>query len=102
MWLTLLAMTSAASMILVDQTAVPLAVPQAVRDLHGTLGMSTWILTANILPLAAFTVLGGRLGDMFGLRRVFLIGAAGFAISTTTAGLAVGMPMMIAARAAQG
>jgi EmrB/QacA subfamily drug resistance transporter len=102
MWLTLLAMTTAASMILVDQTAVPLAVPQAVRDLHGTLGISTWILTANILPLAAFTVLGGRLGDMFGLRRIFLIGAAGFAVSTTAAGLAVGMPMMIAARAAQG
>ena len=39
-----------------------------------------WILTANILPLAAFMVLGGRLGDLFGLRRVFLTGAVLFAI----------------------
>lgn len=102
MWGTLVAMTTAASMILVDQTAVPLATPEAVHDLHGTLDQSTWVLTANILPLAAFTVLGGRLGDLFGLRRVFLIGAAGFALSTTAAGFSVGMPMMIAARVAQG
>ncbi len=60
------------------------------------------MLTANILPLAAFMVLGGRLGDMFGLRRVFLLGAILFAAATTLAGLAQDMPWMIAARVAQG
>lgn len=102
MWWILVAMTAAASMILVDQTAVPLAVPEAVRDLGGTLDVSSWLLTANVLPLAAFTVLGGRLGDIYGLRQVFLIGALGFAVSTSAAGFAIDMPMMLAARVAQG
>lgn len=75
MWLTLVAMTLANSMILVDQTAVPLASPDVVDDLGGGITDGQWILTANILPLAAFMVLGGRLGDLLGLRRVFLIGS---------------------------
>jgi len=70
MWVTLVAMTLSNSMILVDQTAVPLATPDAIRDLGGSLSESQWLLTANILPLAAFMVLGGRLGDLFGLKRV--------------------------------
>jgi MFS family permease len=48
------------------------ATPDAIRDLGGSLSESQWLLTANILPLAAFMVLGGRLGDLFGLKRVFL------------------------------
>src|SRR5690348_5347415 len=95
-------MTLSASMILVDQTAVPLATPHVVEDLGGQIDQAPWVLTANILPLAAFMVLGGRLGDMFGLRRVFLVGAVIFAAATTLAGLAQDMPWMIAARAAQG
>jgi len=102
MWVTLAAMTIAASMILVDQTAVPLATPRAVNDLHGSLDDSQWILTGNILPLAAFMVLGGRLGDLFGLRRTFLTGAVVFGVATTFAGLAQSMPWMIGARVAQG
>ena len=102
MWSTLVAMTIAASMVLVDQTAVPLAIPRAVDELGGSLDDSQWIMTANILPLAAFMVLGGRLGDLLGLRRVFLTGACVFAVATTVAGLAQDMPMMIAARLVQG
>jgi EmrB/QacA subfamily drug resistance transporter len=102
MWLTLAAMTASASMILVDQTAVPLATPHAIDDLGASLADSPWILTANILPLAAFMVLGGRLGDIYGLRRVFLVGATIFAVATAMAGLAQDMAWMIAARAAQG
>jgi MFS family permease len=99
MWVTLAAMTIAASMILVDQTAVPLAIPAAVDDLGGTIDESQWILTANILPLAAFMVFGGRLGDLFGLRRVFLVGAGVFGLATTLAAIAQTMPWMIGARA---
>jgi MFS family permease len=102
LWSTLVAMTIAASMVLVDQTAVPLAIPRAVDDLGGSLDESQWIMTANILPLAAFMVLGGRLGDMFGLRRVFMIGAGVFAGATTVAGFSQDMPMMIGARFVQG
>ena len=102
MWITLVAMTASASMILVDQTAVPLATPHAVEDLGAQIDEGQWILTANVLPLAAFMVLGGRLGDLFGLRRVFLIGAMTFAVSTAFAGFAQDMAWMIAARASQG
>ena len=67
--ITLAAMTLSACMILVDQTAVPLATADAIADLGGAVAEGQWILTANILPLAALMVLGGRLGDLLGLRR---------------------------------
>lgn len=102
MWMTLAAMTLSNSMILVDQTAVPLATPDAIRDLGGSLSESQWLLTANILPLAAFMVLGGRLGDLLGLKRVFLAGGFVFLVSTALAGSAQDMPWMVSVRAAQG
>lgn len=98
----LAAMTLASSMILIDQTAVPLSTPDAVADLGASLDVGQWILTANVLALAALMVLGGRLGDLLGLRRVFLAGAAVFAVATVGAGFAQDMTMMIVARAIQG
>jgi EmrB/QacA subfamily drug resistance transporter len=95
-------MTLSTSMILIDQTAVPLATPDAISDLGAALAEGQWILTANILPLAALMVFGGRLGDLFGLRRAFLAGAVIFMLATAVAGAAQDMPMMIAARAIQG
>ena len=102
MRLTLVAMTLASSMILVDQTAVPLATPHAIEDLHADIGESQWLMTANILPLAALMVFGGRLGDLFGMRRVFLFGAVIFGVATTVMGFSQDLPMAIAARALQG
>jgi EmrB/QacA subfamily drug resistance transporter len=99
---TLVAMTLANSMILVDQTAVPLAAPDVVHGLHGSLDLAQWLLTANILPLAALMVFGGRIGDLLGLRRVFVTGAVIFLCSTALAGAAQDMAWMIAVRATQG
>jgi EmrB/QacA subfamily drug resistance transporter len=99
---TLAATTLASSMILVDQTAVPLATPDVLVDLGGGIEDGSWVLTANVLPLAALMVFGGRLGDLLGLRRVFLAGAVIFACATIAAGAAQDMPMLIAARAIQG
>lgn len=101
-WVTLVAMTLSSSMILVDQTAVPLATPDAIKGLDASLDQSQWLLTANILPLAAFMVLGGRLGDLLGLRRVFLAGAVIFLLATSAAGAAQDIGWMLAARAVQG
>lgn len=100
--ITLAAMTLASSMILVDQTAVPLASPDAIEGLGGSISEGQWLLTANIIPLAALMVFGGRFGDLFGLRRVFVWGAVLFAASTTAMGAAQGMEWAIAARALQG
>jgi EmrB/QacA subfamily drug resistance transporter len=102
MKLTLAAMTLASSMILVDQTAVPLAAPHAILDLHAEISKSQWLMTANILPLAALMVFGGRLGDLFGMRRIFLIGAVIFAVATTAMGASQNLTWAIAARAVQG
>ena len=102
MWLTLIAMTLASSMILVDQTAVPLASPDVVLGLGGNIADGQWILTANILPLAAFLVLGGRIGDLLGLRRVFLCGAMLFAVATALASAAQSMAWIISMRVVQG
>lgn len=102
MRLTLAAMTLASSMILVDQTAVPLATPHAIEDLNANVGESQWLMTANILPLAALMVFGGRLGDLFGMRRVFLAGAVVFGLATTAMGLSQDLAWAIAARALQG
>ncbi|HTT93807.1 MAG TPA: DHA2 family efflux MFS transporter permease subunit [Solirubrobacterales bacterium] len=102
MKITLAAMTLASSMILVDQTAVPLAAPHAILDLHAQISQSQWLMTANILPLAALMVFGGRLGDLFGMRRVFLLGAVVFGLATTAMGASQDIAMAIAARAVQG
>jgi EmrB/QacA subfamily drug resistance transporter len=100
--ITLAAMTLASSMILVDQTAVPLASPDAIQGLGGSVSQGQWLMTANILPLAALMVFGGRLGDLFGLRRVFVWGGVMFALATTAMGAAQNMEWAIAARAVQG
>jgi EmrB/QacA subfamily drug resistance transporter len=102
MKITLAAMTLASSMILVDQTAVPLAAPHAISGLHAQISQSQWLMTANILPLAALMVFGGRLGDLFGMRRVFLVGAVIFAVATTAMGASQDIWMAIGARACQG
>lgn len=102
MRVTLAAMTLASSMILVDQTAVPLASPDAIDALGGSVDQGQWLMTANILPLAALMVFGGRLGDLFGLRRVFLSGALLFAVATAAVGFAQDIEWAIAARAFQG
>src|ERR1700759_5365764 len=102
MKITLAAMTLASSMILVDQTAVPLAAPHAIVGLHAKITQSQWLMTANILPLAALMVFGGRLGRLFGMRRIFLLGAVIFAVATTAMGASQDIAMAIAARALQG
>src|ERR1700690_397561 len=102
MWLTLVAMTLASSMILIDQTSVPLASPDVVQGLGGSVNDGGSVLTAKSLPLAAFMGVGGRLGDLFGLRRVFLIGALLFAVATALASAAQSIVWIICMRAAQG
>lgn len=102
MRVTLAAMTLASSMILVDQTAVPLASPDAIQGIGGSISEGQWLMTANILPLAALMVFGGRLGDLFGLRRVFIWGAVLFTAATAAMGAAQNVEWAIAARALQG
>src|SRR3954447_880266 len=100
--LVLAAMTLANAMILVDQTAVPLALPNIMKEFHVGSQDSQWVLNASLLPLAGLLVLGGRLGDLFGRRRVFVLGTVLFAGASAIGGLAPAMPLLLAARVVQG
>ncbi|GAA1401755.1 multidrug resistance protein Stp [Pseudonocardia kongjuensis] len=98
----LVAMTVANAMVLTDQTAVPLALPAIGQEFGIASGGVQWVLNASLLPLAGLLVLGGRLGDLLGLRRVFLAGSVLFAVASAAAGLAPSFPVLLAARIAQG
>jgi EmrB/QacA subfamily drug resistance transporter len=100
--LVLVAMTLANAMILVDQTAVPLALPNIMTSLHVSAQGVQWVLNGSLLPLAGLLVFGGRLGDLVGRRRVFTAGAILFAGASAVGALAPDLPLLIAARVAQG
>jgi len=103
----LFATTLANAMILVDQTAVPMALPKIMIDFAVEPSRAQWVLTANVIPLAAGLVLGGRLGDLWGRRRVFSMGTLIFIAASATAGAAPtsmdwGFDFLVLARAVQG
>jgi EmrB/QacA subfamily drug resistance transporter len=98
----IIAMTIGNGIILVSQSAVPLAIPSIMQDLKVGSDAAQWVLTASLLPLAGLMVLGGRLGDLFGLRRIFLLGCATFGAASLFAGFAPTFEILVAARALQG
>ena len=98
--LVLAAMTLANSMILVDQTAVPLALPAIMQDFGVQSQTVQWVLNGSLLPLAGLLVFGGRLGDLLGRRRIFVIGSVMFAGASALAGLAPSFPLLLIARVA--
>ncbi|MCB1250103.1 MAG: MFS transporter [Acidimicrobiales bacterium] len=100
--LVLSGMTAANAMILVDQTAVPLALPDIMQDFGVGSQNVQWVLNASLLMLAGLLVLGGRLGDLLGRRRVFLAGCLLFSGGSAVAGLAPAFEVLIAARVVQG
>ena len=100
--LVIVAMTVGNAIILVSQTAVPLALPSIINELGVDSASVQWVLTASLLPLAGFMVLGGRLGDLFGLRRLFVLGSFIFAAASLLGGLAPTFDILIAARVLQG
>lgn len=98
----LFSMTVANAMVLVDQTAVPLSLPSIMRDFGIGSQSAQWVLNASLLPLAGLLVLGGRLGDMFGRRRIFGLGCILFAGASALGGLAPAFPILLACRVVQG
>ena len=100
--LILVAMTLANAMILVDQTAVPLAIPSILKQFGISSETAQWVLNANLLTLAGLLVLGGRLGDLFGRRRMFILGAVLFTSASAIGGLAPDIQILLAARVVQG
>jgi EmrB/QacA subfamily drug resistance transporter len=101
-WLALGVVCLAQLMIVLDTTIVNVALPAIQRELHFTQGDLTWVVNAFLVTFGSFLLLAGRLGDLFGRKRVFLAGVALFTAASALCGLASGQGMLIGARFLQG
>src|SRR5918998_1739412 len=101
-WWTLAAMCFALFMIMLDNTVVNVALPSIQDDLGASLSSLEWTINAYTLSFAVLLVTGGRLGDIFGRRRVFLFGVVLFALASATIGFAPSEGWLVASRVVQG
>ena len=101
-WLVLVVVAIAQLMVVLDSTVVNIALPSAQRSLGFPNGDRQWVVTAYALAFGSLLLVGGRLGDMYSRKWVFITGLAGFAVSSALGGAAVSFEMLVAARALQG
>ncbi len=101
-WVILLVLCLGFFMILLDLTIVNVAIPSIIDGLHAGLDEILWVLNAYILAYAVLLITAGRLGDMFGAKRLFLIGLAVFTLASIGCSLAQSPTQLIGARVIQG
>src|SRR3954467_3639254 len=101
-WLAFTVVVAASMMDLLDATVAQVAGPVIRDDLGGSLADLQWMTAAYTLAMAVMLLTGGRLGDAFGRRRMLLIGASGFTLSSLAVAAAPSMELLIAARTLQG
>ena len=101
-WWTLGAMCFALFMIMLDNTVVNVALPSIQKDLGASISGLEWTTSGYTLSFAVILATGGRLGDIFGRRLVFLIGVVIFALSSATAGFAPNETALVLSRVVQG
>jgi EmrB/QacA subfamily drug resistance transporter len=101
-WWTLAAMCFALFMVMLDNTVVNVALPSIQDDLHASIAGLEWTVNAYTLAFGVLLVTGGRLGDIFGRRRVFLMGVMLFAASSAFIGFSQSSAWLIGGRAIQG
>lgn len=101
-WQVLAVVLVAEAMDILDTTTVNVAGPSVRRSIGGGIDLVQWLSATYTLAFAVLLITGARLGDRYGRRRVFLLGAAGFTVASVACGLSVSPEMLIAARLAQG
>ncbi|WP_433136850.1 MFS transporter [Actinomadura nitritigenes] len=101
-WWVLAVIGIAQLMVVLDATIVNIALPSAQHDLGFSDADRQWVVTAYSLAFGSLLLIGGRLADLFGRKRVFMIGAAGFALSSALAGAAQTFELLVVGRALQG
>ncbi|MBL1082026.1 MFS transporter [Streptomyces actinomycinicus] len=101
-WFALAIVMTAAFMDLVDVTIVNIAIPSIERTAHASVSQIQWITAGYALAFAAGLITGGRLGDIHGRKRVFLIGIGGFTLASALCGFAANPEMLVASRILQG
>ncbi|MCW2992556.1 MAG: transporter [Conexibacter sp.] len=101
-WLILAVLGLAQLMVVLDATIVNIALPSAQKDLGFSDDSRQWIVTAYALAFGSLLLLGGRIGDLFGRKWVFIAGLIGFAVASAAGGAAQSFGMLVGARALQG
>lgn len=101
-WLALMVLCLGVLMIVLDTTIVNVALPSIRADLQFSETALVWVVNAYMLTFGGFLLLGGRLGDLYGPRRVFLAGLILFTVASLACGVAGSQQLLVAARAVQG
>ncbi|GDY28372.1 MFS transporter [Gandjariella thermophila] len=101
-WWALCVIALAQLMVVLDMTIVNIALPHTQRDLHISDADRQWVVTAYTLAFGGLLLLGGRVADLVGRKRTFLIGLVGFGVASALGGAATGAAMLFGARALQG
>ncbi|WP_406393345.1 MFS transporter [Streptomyces sp. NBC_00882] len=101
-WWGLVVIALAQLMVVLDATIVNIALPSAQQDLGMSDANRQWVITAYTLAFGGLLLLGGRIADLVGRKRTFVIGLVGFAAASALGGAATGSGMLFAARALQG
>ncbi len=101
-WRTLFVVAIAQLMVVLDSSIVNIAIPSAKNDLGITDANQQWVITAYTLAFGSLLLIGGRIGDFMGRKKIFLVGLAGFALVSAFGGIAANQEQLFAARALQG
>src|SRR6266542_6074035 len=101
-WLALYVLCLASLMIVLDVTIVNVALPSIRKDLGFSQTSLAWVVNAYLLTYGGCLLLGGRLGDLFGHRRLFLTGITLFTVASLVCGLATTQWFLVTARSVQG
>lgn len=101
-WKALIFIAIAQLMVVLDATVVNIALPHAQADLHISDANRQWVITAYSLAFGGLLLFGGRVADLWGRKRAFIVGLIGFALASAVGGAAVNSGMLLGARALQG
>lgn len=94
-WAGLFVLTLGLAIIIIDTTLLNVSLSTIIKDLHTDLQSLQWVITSYALVLAAFTITGGRFGDLFGRRKMFMLGAIIFAAGSFIASISHAMPILL-------
>src|SRR5580700_8689635 len=101
-WIALIVVCLAMLMNALDGSIVNVALPSIQKDLHFSQANLTWVIDAYLITFGSFLLMAGRLGDLVGRKRVFLVGVATFTVASAVCGFATSQAMLVAGRFVQG